>query len=218
MDGPSFRAAVEEARQTELDRLGSNKLLVALTEADLTTPAVLEVAAASEAAARDTFAAWADDETDPAAQERFAAVADREREHYGRVVESLRDADPDRAAAFDPGEDPGPVHGYLRSREGTIERLAAGTVGRGLVSLRTHAQVIGFFINEQDERRANLVRDLRAETEAAMDDGLALLETTCEDDEGWDRARASAEYVVTLAYDGYADALQGMGVDPKSVC
>lgn len=218
MDGPSFRAAVEEARRTELDRLGSNKLLVALTEADLTTPAVLEVAAASEAAARDTFETWADNETDPAARERFAAVADREREHYERVIESLRDADPDRAAAFDPGEDPGPVHGYLRSREGTTERLAAGTVGRGLVSLRTHAQVVGFFINEPDERRADLFRDLRAETESAMDDGLTLLETTCEDDEDWDRARASAEYVVTLAYDSYADALRGMGVEPKSVC
>jgi hypothetical protein len=218
MDGPSFREAVETARRSELDRLGSNKLLVALTDAELTTPAVLSVAAASEAAARDTFAAWADDEADEAARERFAAVAAREREHYGRVVESLRDADPDAAAAFDPGGEPGPVHGYLRAREGTVERLAAGTVGRGLVSLRTHAQVIGFFINEQDERRADLFRDLRAETEAALDDGLALLAERCETDDDWDRARASAEYVVTLAYDGYADALREMGVDPKTVC
>jgi hypothetical protein len=218
MDESSFREAVEEARRTELDRLGSNKLLVALTDADLTTPAVLSVAAASEAAARDTFAGWADDEADDEARERFAAVADRERDHYERVVASLREADPDAAASFDPGDDPGPVHGYLRSREGTVERLAAGTVGRGLVSLRTHAQVIGFFVNEPDERRADLFRDLRAETAAAMDDGLDLLAERCESEDDWDRARASAEYVVTLAYDGYADALQGMGVDPKSVC
>lgn len=218
MDGAAFREAVANECATELDRLGSNKLLVALTGADLTTPAVLSVAAASEAAARDTFAAWAADEPDDAARERFAAVAEREREHNERVVESLRDADPDAAAAFDPGDDPGPVHGYLRSREGTIERLAAGTVGRGLVSSRTHAQVIGFFVNEPDERRADLFRDLRAETEAALDEGLSLLEERCESEEDWDRARASAEYVVTLAYDGYADALREMGVDPKTVC
>jgi hypothetical protein len=218
MDGPSFREAVETACATELDRLGSNKLLVALTEAELTTPAVLSVAAASEAAASDTFAAWAADEVDEAARERFAAVAEREREHYERVLDSLRDTDPAAADAFDPGEDPGPVHGYLRAREETVPRLAAGTVGRGLVSLRTHAQVIGFFINEADERRADLFRDLRGETETAMEEGLALLETRCEREEDWDRARASAEYVVTLAYDGYADALRGMGVDPRPVC
>ncbi|MEF8818776.1 MAG: rubrerythrin family protein [Haloferacaceae archaeon] len=218
MDGSSFREAVASERATELDRLGSNKLLVALTGADLTTPAVLSVAAASEAAARDTFAAWADDEEDDAARERFAAMAERERAHYDRVIESLRDADPDAAEAFDPGDDPGPVHGYLRSREGTIARLAAGTVGRGLVSLRTHAQVIGFFVNEPDARRADLFRDLRAETEAALEAGLERLETTCEDEDDWNRARASAEYVVTLAYDGYADALREMGVDPKTVC
>ncbi len=218
MDGSSFREAVASECATELDRLGSNKLLVALTGADLTTPAVLSVAAASEAAARDTFAAWADDEEDDTARKRFAAMAEREREHYDRVIESLRDADPDAAEAFDPGDDPGPVHGYLRSREETIERLAAGTVGRGLVSLRTHAQVIGFFVNEPDARRADLFRDLRAETEAALEAGLERLEATCEDEDDWNRAHASAEYVVTLAYDGYADALREMGVDPKTVC
>lgn len=218
MDGPSFREAVEAACATELDRLGSNRLLVALTDAELTTPAVLEVAAASEAAARDTFAAWADDEGDETARERFAAVAERERDHYERVLDSLRDADPEAAAAFDPGDDPGPVHGYLRTREETVPRLAAGTVGRGLVSLRTHAQVIAFFVNEPDERRADLFRDLRAETEAALSDGLALLEEQCESEDDWDRARSSAEYVVTLAYDSYADALRGMGVDPRSIC
>jgi len=222
MDGQAFREAVERERATELDRLGSNRLLVALTDAELTTPAVLSVAAASEAAARDTFAAWAADEDDDEVRAAFAATADREREHYERVVESLADADPDAAAAFDPGDDPGPVHGYLRSREGTIERLAAGVVGRGLVSLRTHAQVVSFFVNEPDERRADLFRDLRDETEAALEAGLDLLVARCEDDaagdDAWDRALASAEYVVTLAYDDYADALRGMGVDPKPVC
>jgi hypothetical protein len=222
MDGPAFRETVERECATELDRLGSNRLLVALTDAALTTPAVLSVAAASEAAARDTFAAWAEDESDDGAREAFAATADREREHYERVVESLADADPDAAAARrGPAagpDDPGPVHGYLRAREATVERLAAGVVGRGLVGLRTHTQVVSFFINEADERRASLFRDLRDETETALEEGLDLLATRCESDETWDRALAGARYVVTLAYDDYADALRGMGVDPKPVC
>jgi hypothetical protein len=218
MDGPSFREAVERERATELDRLGSNRLLVALTGADLTTPTVLRVAAESEAAARDTFAAWAEDEADDEVRAAFAATAERERDHRDRVLESLADADEDAAAAFAPDDDPGVVHGYLRGREGTVERLAAGVVGRGLVSLRTHAQVVSFFVNEPDQRRADLFRDLRAETETALEEGLGLLAARCETEADWDRARASAEYVVTLAYDDYADALRGMGVDPRPVC
>ncbi len=222
MDGATFREAVERECTTELDRLGSNRLLVALTDAELTTPSVLSVAAASEAAARGTFAAWADDETDDEVRAAFAATADREREHYERVLESLADVDPDTAAALRGPEaesgDPGPVHGYLRARTGTVERLGAGVVGRGLVSLRTHTQVVSFFINEADERRAGLFRDLRDETETALTEGLDLLAARCADGEAWDRALASATYVVTLAYDDYADALRGMGVDPKPVC
>ena len=49
-------------------------------------------------------------------------------------------------------------------------------------------------------------------------DGLALLAEPCSSDADWDRAAASAEYVVSLAYDDYADALRGMDVDPKPVC
>lgn len=218
MDGAAFRERVERDRTTELDRLGSNRLLVALTGADLTTRRVLEVAAASEAAARDTFAAWAADESDEAVREAFAATADRERDHLERVLDSLAALDSEAAAAFDPGDDPGTVHGYLRAREGTVERLAAGVVGRGLVSRRTHTQMVSFFLNEADGRRADLFRDLRDETEAATERGLSLLAERCSTEDDRDRAHASAAYVVTLAYDDYADALQGMGVDPKPVC
>jgi hypothetical protein len=211
MDGPAFREAVTDATATELDRLGSNKLLVALTGADLTTEAVLRTAAHSEAAARETFRSWADEEN-PAAREAFERTAAREADHYERVLGALEDPD------FEPaGGDGGPMHAYLRAREDTVERVAAGMVGRGLVSLRTHAQVVGFFVNEADPIRADLFRDLRAETEDTLERGLSLLETLC-DDEDWERARMVAEYVVQVAYDDYADALGEMGLDPKPVC
>ncbi|WP_101297521.1 ferritin family protein [Halegenticoccus soli] len=211
MDADTFREAVEEAKGTELDRLGSSKLLVALTDAELDRESVLRVAAHSEHAARETFRRWADSEDDAGAREAFDRVREQEADHYERVVASLGDDD------FDPS-DGGPMHMYLRGLEDTASRVAAGLVGRGLVSLRTHTQIVGFFVNEADERRADLFRDLKRETGEEVDLGLRLLEERCEADEDWERARAAAEYVIQIAYDDYADSLEGMGVNPRSVC
>jgi len=224
MDGEAFRERVESAKATELERLGSNKLLIALTDATLEPEAVLRAAADSEHAAHNTFAAWAADAADDgghddagaggdAAAELFEWLAERERDHRERVLDSLADLGVDHDPA-----DGGTVHEYLRAREDPVERVAAGTVGRGLVSDRTHLQIVSFFVNEGDETRADLFRDFRTETEEELERGLALLEGACGTDEDWERARMVAEYAVQIAYDDYADALAGMGVDVKPVC
>jgi hypothetical protein len=213
MDGSQFRGAIEEAKGTQLGRLGSSQLLVALTDATLEAEAVLEVAAHSEHAARETFRAWAADEPDEAVQETFERVADQEDDHLARVLDAMDDPD-----AFEPDDEPGPMHAYLRGREETIDRVAGGMVGRPLVSVRTHTQVVSFFVNEADERRADLFRDLKADTEALLDEAAGLLDERCEDEADWDRAASVAEYVVQVAYDDYADALTGMGLNPKMIC
>lgn len=210
MDAAAFREALTDARRTELDRLGSNKLLVAITDAELSEERVLRAAADSENAARTTFAAWADDEADEGAREAFEAVAAQERGHLDRVLDHLGEA-------YDPA-DGGPMHEYLRGRTGTVQRVAAGMVGRSLVVDQTHKQIVSFFVNEADERRADLFRDLRSETDDTLDRGLSLLESLCETDDDWADAQAAAEYVIQVAYDDYEDALLGMGVDPKPVC
>lgn len=210
MDEAEFRDAVVEAKRTELDRLGSNTLLVALTDAELTSERLLQAAADSENAAHNTFAAWADNEEHETAQQAFADATEREREHRDRVLDTL-------AEPYEPA-DGGPLHEYLRSREDAVTRVAAGMVGRGLVADQTHKQVVSFFLNEGDSARAELFRELRAETEASFERGLALLETLCETETDWADARAVAEYTIQVAYDDYADALQRMGVDPKPVC
>jgi hypothetical protein len=219
MDGPEFREAVESEKETELSRLGSSQLLVGLTGATLEPAAVLAVAAESEAAARDTFRAWADEEgSDERAREAFESVAAQETDHLERVRASMADlgVDPPDDPAVD--ADPGPMHGYLRGREGAIERVAGGMVGRPLVSLRTHAQIVNFFVNEPDERRADLFRALRSDTDDTLTTGLALLEELCGDADDWARAQATAEYTVQVAYDSYADSLREIGLDPKMVC
>jgi len=212
MDGDEFRETVETAKGTQLNRLGSSQLLVALTDATLERAAVLEVAAQSEYAARETFRAWADGETDEGAREAFETVAGQEDRHFGLVLDELADGE-----SFEPDDEPGPMHAYLRGREDAVERIAGGMVGRPLVSLRTHTQIISFFVNEADEARADVFRELKTDTAGVLSDGLALLEERG-DGEDWERARMVAEYTVQVAYDDYADALTGMGIDPKMIC
>lgn len=211
MDAEALREAVVDATQSELDRLGSSKYLIALTDADLTESTILTAVARSEALARDTFDAFAGEEPADDARETFERVASQEASHYERVCERLG-----REPA--PPEHPGAMHGYLRERSGTVERVAGGLLGRPLVSRRAHTQVIGFYVNEADTGGADLLRDLKAETETELEWGLDLLDDACETDEDWERARATAEYVVQLAYDEYADSLTELGVNPKSTC
>lgn len=210
MDASSLREDVEAAKRSQLDRLGSSKYLIALTDATLEEDVVLEAVAVSEALARETFEAYASVETDPVARDAFEAVAEQEAAHYDRVCERLdvRPA-PDHAGA---------VHGYLREREDAVARLAGGLVGRPLVSLRAHTQVVSFYVNEADRGGAELFRDLKDETAAELERGLEALDAVCEADEDWERARATAEYVVQLAYDEYADSLETLGVNPKGTC
>ncbi|AUV81779.1 rubrerythrin family protein [Salinigranum rubrum] len=210
MDGDTFRESVAESKRTELDRLGSSKLLIALTGARIERSRVLEVAAHSEHAARETFRAWAADESNPAAREAFEAVAEQEDTHLDRVLAAL-----DEAVDLADG---GPMHAYLRGREDTVERVASGMVGRPLVSVRAHNQIIGFFVNEAEEAGADLFRDLKAETTAVIDDGVALLDELCEDEDDWERAEMVAEYVIQVAYDDYADSLTEMGLGVKDIC
>lgn len=210
MDADALRARIEEEKRTELDRLGSSKLLVGLTDADLTRRSVLELAANSEFAARETFREWADGEDDPDARAAFQRVADQEDDHYQQVVDLLDES-------FEPSGG-GVLHAYLRGRTDTVERVGAGMVGRPLYSLRAYTQIVSFFVNEADETTADAIRALKQDTEATVDRGGELLETVCEDEADWDRAAAAAEYAVQLVYDDYADALTELGLDVKSVC
>jgi hypothetical protein len=208
MDATALVDAVETDRATELDRLGSQKLLLALTDADLGTGRVLAAAARSERSAHETFAAWADDETDDAARAAFADAADREDAHHERVVAEL-DAASDATG-------PDALHAHLRTLDGTAERIGAGLVGRPLVADRTLLQVVNFFVNEADERRADLFRDLREETRAAHDVAAELLDDA--DDDEVERAREAADEAVLVAYREYAETMDEMGLDVKPLC
>lgn len=210
MNGEEFVAAVREARATELDRLGSEKALVAETDATLESEAVLRAVAGAEARAVETFETWAEDERHERAREVFADAAARERDNYDRTVTAL-DGDVEVSA-----EDP--VQDHLRTLDGSVERVAAGMVGRPLVAARTLLQVVNFFINEGDTANTDRFREIREEIDDLVSEGATLLEDVCETDDDWQHARVAAEETITVAYREYVDTLEEMGLDPKPVC
>jgi len=212
MDGDTLVETVRDRMETELDRLGSEKALVATTAARLDRERVLESTLAAEHRAAATFGAWAEDEGDPDARAAFERVADLERDHADRVAGLLD------GPASDSDSDPDALHTHLRGLDATPERVAAGLVARPLVSDRSLLQVVNFFVNEADEAAADVIRDLRSETTALVDDGTALLDDCCTDDADWERALEAATETVAVTYEEYAETLRGMGVDPAPVC
>ena len=210
MDSSEFIDRVRVDNETALDRLGSEKALVATTRAALDRETVLETAAEAEARAAATFEGWADDEADDEARSAFVEAADRERDHSERVCE-LGDVN---------AEDPSPdeLHEALRSLDDTAARVGAGLVARPLVASQSLLQGINFFVNEGDNAAAETFRDLRAETDEQVETGAALLDAVCESDDHWERAAVAAGDAIDAAYAEYADSLDSLGIDPKPVC
>jgi hypothetical protein len=206
MDGARFREAVEDETATELDRMGSSKALMWTTDGDLDPDEVLRAAARAEHLAAETFARWSDDEEDARATALFDEVASMERAHAERV-----DADPG-------DEGPDALHEHLRELDGTIERIAAGLVGRCLVTDATLAQTVSFHVGRAQRSVADTFRAIREENEELLERGLDELEHHCESEDDWERARDAAEETIRIAYDDYAETLEGMGVNPKPVC
>ena len=207
MDGTAFVEQIREDNATALNRLGSEKAMIATTEAALDRKTVLESAAAAEYRAVETVEAWRDTADNDRAREAFADAAETAQDHYDRIC------DHGDIEVTDPPVDA--LHATLRGFEATDERVAGGLVARPLVASRTLLQVINFFVNEADTGSANLFRELRSATDEQVEMGAAVLDDTCED---WDRAAAAAEAAIDAAYDEYTETLDSLGIDPKPVC
>jgi len=209
MTPEEFTEAVREANRTALSRLGSSKSLYADTMGDMDTDAVLGAAADAEHHAAETYAMWAEREDDSEVAEAFEATADEEREHYETVAGKLDDHEPD-------GEIPA-IHEYLRSLDGTVERLG-GFVGRTLAAEKSKEQTTGFFVGQADPGTAQSFRDMGKDLDAQLERALDLLAEHCESDEDWGRAESAASEAIQTAYEEYTERLEGMGVNPKPVC
>ena len=201
MNADDLIDAVRDDQQTELSRLGSSKTLYADTRGEMEPDAIHAAAAAREAAAADTFEAWADD-ADAVAAELFVDAA-------SEASDRLGDTEPaDRAFH---------MHEALADLETTVGRLG-GLVGWTLVDKKVKEQLTGFFTGQADPQTASTYRSAGSEVEALREDAAESLEETCEGDEEWDAAEGAAIDVIAAAYDDYVETLEELGVNPKDVC
>jgi len=195
--------AVRDDQQTELSRIGSSKTLYADTRGEMEPDAVHAAAAAREAAASETFGAWADDESHGAAADLFADAG-------SDAGDRSADADSDA------GDRDYAMHDALDALDTTVERLG-GLVGWTLVDKKVKEQLTGFFTGQADPQTASTYRSAGSEVEALREEASDLLDSTCEGDE-WDAAEGAAVDVVAAAYDDYVETLEELGVNPKDVC
>jgi hypothetical protein len=200
MDAEAAIDAVRDRTETERNRLGSDKVLIAATAATLETEAVLTAAATRESGLADILDRWAAEaDSDVAAQ--FDAAAEAAVERADRI-----DADAGNVDGF---------IDHLETVSGTARRVGAGLVAAPLVADRFYLQVVSFFINEADEQRADTFREVRQEA-AALDDGGIALGHLSESER--ETAAAAATEAIEAAYDDYAETLESMGLDPRPIC
>ncbi|EMA24068.1 MULTISPECIES: hypothetical protein [Haloarcula] len=200
MDAGATIDAVRDQTETERDRLGSDKVLIAATDATLETEAVLTAAATRESGLADILDRWAA-ETDSDVATQFEAAAEAAAERADRI-----DADAGNSDGF---------IDHLETVSGTARRVGAGLVAAPLVADRFYLQVVSFFINEAAEQRADTFREVRQEA-AALDDGEAALGNLPESER--ETAAAAATEAIDAAYADYAETLEAMGLDPKPIC
>lgn len=194
MDSIEDRVCAEAA--TELERLGSDRGLIALTDADLSAETIRSRLAGVLAGVETVYEGWAsEDEIFSTAAESARGLAETAAPH-----------------GVDPATDH-PLVTALRDVDGHTARVGAGFVGVALVLDGWALQGVSFFVNEADETAADDFREVRS----GLDDLLAAGEDAVAADEQEVAVAATLDLIAT-AYDDYVETLDGLGLDPKTVC
>ena len=201
MTDDTLHETIEGEYETELSRLGSSKALYAITEGEMETASVLANLAESMTAAAETFHGWSGDGDHG---DVFANAA----ETAGDLAERIAGA----TEAAEPTTSPTPVDEVLRGLDEPDARLG-GLLAWTMITDRTLAQAVGFFVGNADTKAADLFRDLRSAVDGV---GSETAEHLVGADAG--AARGAASDVVEAAYGHYVETLEGLGVKVKPVC
>jgi hypothetical protein len=204
MDGDALRERVETATETERSRLGSEKVLLAATNASLDGPAVAGVLVAAFERAAEQLEVWAE----AVADDDLAVLLADGASTYADLGDAARSDWPEA----DPADD-----GLLADLgEPTTDpaRAGAALLGVPVVLDRLLLQVVNFHVNEADETAADAARELRDEVSGLQVTAAERLASREDVDAIVDGATAAVE----AAYATYAERLEGMGLDPKPIC
>lgn len=188
--------AVRADCATALERLGSDRALIALTDADLSGETIRRRIAETDLGAASVLESW----------QGFDETAESKRGHADRIAEPLSNP-------LEPPSDD-PIAGHLQTCETPAERVGAGLIGYPLIVDGWYLQAVSFFVNEAEESAADEFRSVRSETRAVLEAGEERI-GELDDPEA---ARVGAGTLVDAVYEWYVETLAGMGLDPKTVC
>lgn len=205
MDGDALLDRVESAAETELSRLGSEKVLLAATGANLEADAVAGVLAAAFDRGHERLETWAAAADNDDLAVLMADGADRLDALRADVLDAWPDATTDADGLL----------GDLGDPSGDAARAGAGLVGLPLVLDRLLLQAISYHVNEADDTAADEVRDLRDAVKTLRADAAGQLAGSSVDDEA---VVAGATGAAEAAYAVYASRLDDMGLDPRPIC
>lgn len=193
----SIEAHVRAEAATELERLGSDRGLIALTDADLSPAQIRTRIAGVLAGVAEYYERWASEDDD------FATAAATAR----TLAEAVAgEASIEAATAH-------PAVASLADFQERPARAGAGLIGAPVVLDGWALQAVSFFINEADEEAADQFRAVRD----GLDELIETGESALEDDDREQAAKAALD-LVTTAYEAYVETLDGLGLDPKTVC
>ena len=201
MTDDTLREMIEGEYETELSRLGSSKALYAITGGEMATASVLANLAGSMEAAAGAFEGWSDDGDHG---DVFATAA----ETAGDLAERIAGA----SEAAKPTASPTPVDEVLRGLDDPAARLG-GVLAWTMITDRTLAQAVGFFVGNADTTAADLFRDLRSAVDDLRAEAAEHLEAA-----NAEAAHGAASDVVEAAYGRYVETLEDLGVKVKPVC
>lgn len=204
MDGDALLERVESATETERSRLGSEKVLLAATDATLEGPAVAGVLVAAFDRVAGRLEAWGDAVDD----EDLAAVLADGASTYAELHDDAKSQWPDATSGSDG------LLADLGDPQTGPARAGAGLLGAPVVLDRLLLQVVNFHVNEADGPGADAARELRDEVAGLKLTAAERLASRADADAIVDGATTAVE----AAYDTYAGRLEGMGLNPKPIC
>lgn len=206
MDARHVREHVEMEMETELNRLGSDKVLLAATGANLSTDAVLGVVYDGLHRHHTRLTDWGMDTPRGELATAFKSAA--------ASVASIR-------GLFSQDDETGSAERQLLrfdDPETPCERAGAGLIAGPLILDRLGLQAVSFFVNEAAQERADRCRKMRASMGTIIDESLSAIDEECGEASAMEAVQTGATRTIQESYGMYAETLQDMGLDPKPVC
>jgi len=155
---------------------------------------LLALLAKSTVEARKTYTMWAFSETHGEASELFARAADRQQKH-AELCRYHLPSDP-------PSGPSNAMFQFVRDRDSTTERLAAGVVARSLVTGRSCRGIRDVYATADREAVTEVLTEIEQDLDEFGARGVDLLERICETRADLRTARETAAETIRIAHEG----------------